>query len=218
MTWEGARGTGGWRYALAAIAVAAGGAAYARLVRPRLTNFGATPAEVARSMPLDGEVAGAHVVTNRATTIEAPPEAVWPWLAQMGELPRGGFYSFLAVERLLGMKVRNADRILPEHQDPRPGQALDRGGNMLVKAVLPGECLVLGPPPGGPVSTTWALAVYPESPGRSRFVSRCRIRYNRWTPMAVVFFVVLEWGQLLMEWKMLSEVKKRAQRLHRASA
>ena len=51
-------------------------------------------------------------MTNRAITIDARPEEIWPWLAQMGELPRGGFYSHMWVERLMGMRVENADRMI----------------------------------------------------------------------------------------------------------
>ena len=47
---------------------------------------------------------------TRGITIDAPPEAVWPWLLQMG-YGRGGWYSY---DRL-DMKG-SADEILPEHQ------------------------------------------------------------------------------------------------------
>ncbi len=58
-------------------------------------RWGATPAELADAMPgdewLDGP-AQARVAMTRAISIEASPDAVWPWIAQMG---RGaGWYSY----------------------------------------------------------------------------------------------------------------------------
>jgi len=55
-------------------------------------RWGATPAEVAESLPGDTLVPGAQYRTTRAIRIEAPPEAVWPGLVQVGCL-RAGFYS-----------------------------------------------------------------------------------------------------------------------------
>ncbi len=184
--------------------------AYARLIRPRLMNWGCTSDEIERAMPMDDDIVEPTVVTNRGITIDAPPDAVWPWIAQMGESPRGGFYSFTLVEKLLRMDVSNADEILPEYQEPKVGEALDRGGNMTVKAIVPGQCLVLGPPKGLDMDTTWALALYPTPDGGTRFISRCRVKYHRWTPAMLVAFLMLEPGQLIMELKMLHEVKKRA--------
>lgn len=58
-------------------------------------NWGATPAERSEQMPGDDfftDRAPAYVAMTRAVTIAAPPETVWPWLAQLG---RGaGWYSF----------------------------------------------------------------------------------------------------------------------------
>ena len=55
-------------------------------------------------------------ITTRAITIDASPEQVWPWLVQMGETPRGGFYTYEWVERAMGMNVHNAETILAEYQ------------------------------------------------------------------------------------------------------
>ena len=58
-------------------------------------GWGATPAERAMRMPGDEfftDRASAFVAMTRAVSITAPPETVWPWLAQLG---RGaGWYSF----------------------------------------------------------------------------------------------------------------------------
>ena len=52
-----------------------------------------------------------------------PPEAVWPWLAQIGQ-DRGGFYSYEWLENLAGCRMRNADRIHPEWQDRQAGDTV----------------------------------------------------------------------------------------------
>lgn len=202
-----------WRGLVGATAVGAGAAAFAAymgVVRRWHLRWGATDDEIAREMPLDGEVANPTYVTNRAITIRALPEEIWPWIAQMGELPRGGFYSYLAVERLLQMQVENADRILSEFQDPKVGDALDRAGTMLVKAVEPNRYLVLGPPPTPELAVTWAIALYPGARGFTRLVSRCRARLPR-GPKGLFWFSILDPGQFLMERKMLLGIKERAE-------
>lgn len=203
--------TGGVRLGLSAVGMIAGAAA----VRPKLQRWGATAEEIERPMLLDGAIGRPTVVTNRAVGIAAPPELVWPWLAQMGDFPRGGYYSFVGIEKLLGMNVTNADAILPQYQELHAGDVLDTRGTMTVRGVAPGQCLVLGPPETAALDfdSTWALGVYPDGEGGTRFVSRVRARYERWTPATAMIFAVLEWGQFVMEWKMLREVKRRAEQL-----
>lgn len=194
---------------IAAAGTAAAAGVY--LFRKWQGGWNATAEETACRMPLDEEVDDPTYVTNRAITIRALPEQIWPWLAQMGESPRGGFYSYLPVERLLGMKVENAEEVLSEFQNPEVGEPLDRAGTMRVKAVVRNHVLVLGPPPTPDLSVTWALALYPID-GTTRLVSRCRARLPRgWRGMAAR--IVLDPGQLVMERKMLIEIKKRAEKL-----
>jgi hypothetical protein len=75
--------------------IAVGGLAIAHLVlvRPRLFRWGATDEEAERVLPGDGEVPGAQIHGTRAITIHAPPEQVWPWLAQI-RYRRAGWYAF----------------------------------------------------------------------------------------------------------------------------
>ena len=74
-------------------AVCAGLGAYAAVLRPRLNRFGASDAELHSGFPGDDLIPDPYTVTTMATTIDAPPSAVWPWLVQMG-CDRAGFYSF----------------------------------------------------------------------------------------------------------------------------
>jgi len=181
------------------------------LLRRWQRRWEAAAEEIARPLPLDDEVSDPTYVTNRAITVPAQPEDVWPWIAQMGELPRGGFYSYVAVERLLGMKVRNAARILPGFKSPKPGEAIDRAGTMLVKAIEPNRVLVLGPPPSADRGVTWAIALFPSDDGSTRIVSRCRARLPRGL-RGFLMSLVLDPGQFLMERKMLLELRRRGLR------
>ena len=53
--------------------------------------------------------------------VDAPPEAVWPWIAQIGQ-GRGGFYTYQTLENLAGCKIKNTNEILPDHQHPAVGE------------------------------------------------------------------------------------------------
>ncbi len=64
----------------------------APLYRSWHLRWGATPAEVAARLQGEGLVEDAQYQSTRAISIAAPPEAVWPWLVQVGCL-RAGWYS-----------------------------------------------------------------------------------------------------------------------------
>jgi hypothetical protein len=94
--------------------------AYVIALRPWLLRWGANKEEVA------GPYRGANLVPNgiraatMAVTIEAPPERVWPWLAQMG-YERAGWYSW---DRLDNGGRPSADRIHAEWQEIKLGDRL----------------------------------------------------------------------------------------------
>src|SRR3984893_17190530 len=62
-------------------------------------RWGATPAEVAGSMPGDALLPHAQFRSTRAITIDAPPEAVWPWLVH-GGCVRARVYSNALLDNL----------------------------------------------------------------------------------------------------------------------
>src|SRR5690348_6276468 len=82
------------------------------LYLPWSAQWGSTHAERTATMPGDTLVTGGRVWT-RSITVDAPPSAVWSWLAQMG-VDKAGFYTYDWAERLAGDPVHNADRIHPE--------------------------------------------------------------------------------------------------------
>lgn len=80
-----------------------------------MTNWGATPNEVAERLPGDEIVGTARYRTTHAVTIDAPREVVWSWLIQLGQ-GRGGMYSYDWLENLLGLRMHSAQEIRPELQ------------------------------------------------------------------------------------------------------
>jgi hypothetical protein len=74
---------------------------------------------------------------------------VWPWIAQIGQ-GRGGFYSYDALENLIGCNIHSARRVHPEWQQIAPGDEIRLAPELALHvAVLePRRALVLqgGPP------------------------------------------------------------------------
>jgi len=98
----------------------------APLLRGRYNRWGATTSEVTASMPGDDLVPHPRLGYTRAITVDAPPEAVWPWLVQMGQ-GRGGLYSFDGLENLARCNIHSVDRIVREHQQLSIGDLVRMG-------------------------------------------------------------------------------------------
>ncbi|HEX8036090.1 MAG TPA: hypothetical protein VF510_19690 [Ktedonobacterales bacterium] len=188
---------------------------YRFVIRPWHLRWGATDAEVMRALPGDEEVQDPTLVTNRAVTIQVPPEDIWPWLAQIGK-GRAGFYSYEWIENLMGLDIKNSERILPEFQELKAGDMIPDLGP--VKAVEPDRYwLLAGHENWGDVS--WVMALEPLDAQQTRLISRTR--YNlRWGPLLrglppqmVPFYLFFEPGEFVMVRKMLLGIKRRAETL-----
>ena len=82
------------------------------LFRRWCITWGTRGDEATRKLPGDELLPDADLVTTRAITIDAPADAIWPWLVQMGS-GRGGAYTYDWIENLLGLNMHSADEILP---------------------------------------------------------------------------------------------------------
>jgi hypothetical protein len=183
------------------------GVLYARLLRRHILTWGATDAEAAARLPGDELLEEADGVATRAIEIEAPPAAVWPWIAQIGPAPRGGAYTYDWIENLLGLDMHSVDRILPEFQHPQVGDTIDYGANrMRIERVEPEHVLAWRSEDGNWV---WAF-VLEKSGGSTRLISRNRFRLP--TLAARLGMVPMEPTSLVMERKMLLGIKERAER------
>ena len=145
-------------------------------VRPLYVRWGTTPEERSARLPGDDLVRDAHYRVDHGITIKAPADSVWPWLVQLGQ-DRGGFYSYDWLERLIGDRISNADRIHPEWQSIKQGDFVraaqpeylgGRFGDVgwRVVELVPGRAIVL---------ENWgAFVVQPVDSATSRFYVRTR--------------------------------------------
>jgi hypothetical protein len=178
-----------------------------RLRQPILT-CGATAEEAEARLPGDELLEDADGVTTRAITIDAPLEAVWPWIAQMGPSPRGGAYTYDWIENLLGLNMHSADCVLPGYQHPRVGEGFGYGPNkMSFKIVEPEHVLATQSADGNWV---WSF-ILDERNRRTRLISRNRFRLPRLRDR--IGMIPMEPASLVMERKMLHGIQQRAERL-----
>ena len=188
--------------------------------RYSLLHWGATHAELQEALPGDELIADARRVATRGITIDAPPDAVWPWIAQLGQ-GRGGLYSYDGLENLAGCDIHSVDRIVPELQTIEVGGEvrLHPKVALTVWAVEPGSHLVLRPGPvgrgdgdldGAPFDYTWAFVLRRHPGRRTRLL--VRERYALLRPSAVAIVEPLAVVSAFMGIKQLRGIRDRAAR------
>lgn len=208
----------GWTLAAAALVYVAA----VVLIRPVYLHWGTTPAERLARMPGD-PVFDARYRVDHGITIHAPADSVWPWLMQLGQ-DRGGFYSYSALERLVGDHITNADRIHPEWQRLAVGdtiratQADYLGGRLgtlgwKVTDIVPGRAVVL---------ENWgAFVVQPIDSANSRLFVRTR-GDGRPSMLGLILgpfnVFVFEPAHFIMQRRMLQGIRDRAEGRVRGAA
>ena len=188
------------------------------------TKWGATEKEVNSSLPGDDLIANPKWQYTQAITIGVPAEKVWTWLVQIGQ-GRGGFYSYQALENLVGCHIRNADRIIPEFQHLELGENVLLHPKVLypVALVEPGRAIVLhydtrtgltlshGTKPVDYFESTWLFFLNPGDGNSTRLISRYRIDYNLSMRNKISYGYFVEPVSSTMQQQMLRGIKKRAE-------
>jgi hypothetical protein len=202
------------------IAIATGAAfliyvAGAVVLWPVHRGWGTQPDERALSLPGDRADRNPALELQHAVTIDAPPDAVWAWLVQLGQ-DRAGFYSYDWLERAFGADVHNVTTIRPEWQERHAGDFVRAtqpnylGGvfgkdlGWTVNDVEPGRALVL---------RNWgAFVLLPASGNQTRFIIRTTIgdpAIPVW--MAALDMMTFELPHFIMERKMMLQIKQLAE-------
>jgi len=185
--------------------------AAAPLVRRRHLRWGSTDREVSAAMPGDERQPDARFRATRAISIEAPPEAVWPWLVQVG-CGRAGWYSNDLLDNL---GRPSATTILGELQhlevdDWVPmapsGPPTDRTA-LRVDSFDPPHWLLWTKP-----DSTWCWSLTPEGANGTRLVTRIHATYDWSHPVtAMLGLVLMELGDFAMIRRMLRGIRHRAE-------
>jgi hypothetical protein len=199
-----------------AVAVGSVGAVVVAPLRAWFLRWGSSDEELNMALPGDELVARADLTATRAITIHADTDAVWPWIAQLGQ-GRGGFYSYDMLENLLGCDIHSANRIVPEWQSVTVGADVNLHPDVALTAALvqPGRALVLrGAVPAGrmpaPYDFTWAFVLYGKPGGPTRLIVRERYGYaSWWTPLLVEPVALISF---VMSRRMMRGIKHRAER------
>lgn len=155
-------------------------------VRPWYLHWGATAAEMTRTLPGDAIVGPDAGQETRAITIDAPVDVVWSWLAQLGQ-DRGGFYSFDLLENLVGCRMPTVDVLRPDRQHWAIGDRLwmypaERAGGAgfaTLHAYVPGRAMGFGTHMTGtsiaaPENGSWSFVLEPTGPATTRLLVRGR--------------------------------------------
>ncbi|MGB3687564.1 MAG: SRPBCC family protein [Ornithinimicrobium sp.] len=186
--------------------------AYLGVAGQRLRSWGTRGDETTRDLPGQELVPGRGAQLTQAIDIQAAPERVWPWVAQLGQ-DKGGFYSYAWLENLGGAGIVNAEQINPQWQDPRPGGRLrvHPWFSLEILRVDPGELLVVGRPVSSGLGFRWSFQVSPRGQSGSRLLVRERY---------VVPFAPARWcahvatvGSAVMSRGMLIGIRERAERV-----
>ena len=208
--------------AAAGAAVLGSTAAYLLAGRPWQLRWGATDEEHHATLAGDDLIPNPDLVATRAITVPAAADQVWPWIAQLGQ-GRGGFYSYDALENLVGCDIHSADRVVPQWQDLKVGDQVKLAPEvgLGVAVVEPGRALVLrgGVPMGAappPYDFTWAFVLRQQPEGTTRLLVRERYGYTRrWAPLLVEPVAVVAF---VMSQRMLRGIRDRAERASQPTA
>jgi hypothetical protein len=190
----------------------------APLYRRRHLCWGATPQEQSAQMPGDELFPRAQYRSTRAITIGARPEAVWPWLVQVG-CGRAGFYSHDLLDNLARP---SATTIIPVFQQLEVGQWVPMSPSatptertaLQVRSFDVDRRLLWAKP-----DSSWAWQLTPDEHGATRLVTRIHAVYEwkRQPLMASFGYVLMEFGDFAMLRAMLRGIKQRAETADQAS-
>ncbi len=180
------------------------------LVLQMIPTWGATSEEVARQFPGDELISDATVNWTHAITINAPAEQVWGWIAQIGER-RGAFYSYTFIENQMGNGdvYHNAERVVPEWQNPKPGDVLISGAlPMTVYQVVPNKQLI------GYMHSAfdwvWSWNLEAADPAHTRLIVRMRIAMPPSASNPLIDYGIAM-GGFVMEQGMLQGIQARVE-------
>jgi len=196
-------------------------------MRSKLRKWGSTEKELTRELPGDDLIKEMKGWYNHAVTINAAPADVWPWILQLGQ-NKGGFYSYELLENIVGSKIRNVDKIVPEFQDTAVGDRVmmtPKAAPYILNAIDPGRAFILRlrvnlennetvgadePLPEKYQDGSWLFFLEETSEGVTRMITRSRNDWNQ-SKTNTFFYGLFGVISIVMDRKLLKGIKKRAE-------
>ena len=178
---------------------------------PWMDRWGASQNEIAASLPGDELVPSPRISYTRAITINAAPEAIYPWIVQIGA-ERGGWYSYEWFEtNVLRCEISNAERIHEKWQNLKVGDPVrmcpgTSGPPPYEVAMLESDrAMILGHQDNGEWVEVWQYVLLPQADGSTRLVLRSRNAAQGW------FWDAMRPGEFIMARGMLLGIKERSE-------
>jgi hypothetical protein len=173
-------------------------------------TYGATENEIQAVYPGDDILDTPIISWTHALNIAASPQEVWPWIAQIGDT-KGGFYSYTFIENLVsGNDVyHNASRIIPEFQNPQPGEEII-GTVLPIKEVKTGDYFLAASNDFMGLGWTWVWVLQPSGNDQTRLLIRMKIQSPA-EDSNPIFTWLMDAGGFVMEKGMLRGLQERAE-------
>ena len=188
--------------------------ALAILLTPWMNKWHTTAEERAAAFPGDDLVEAPRLLINRAVTINAASDAIYPWLLQIGA-DKAGMYSYTWLERLTGCEMAKDEVLRSEWHNLKEGDLMKMCAGefapppYIVARLIPNEAVIFGHKDGDKWAETWQFILIPQSEGRTRLVTRTS------TTKIGGAWVVFNRIAFIMERKMLLTIKNLAETGHR---
>ncbi len=187
----------------------------------RRLRWGTVGTEATDLLPGDQFVPEPKWSYTLGVAVDASPEDVWPWIAQLGQ-GRGGFYTYQTLENMVGCRITNTTEIRRDNQHPAVGEDIylhPTAPPMRIQIVDSPNVFVLF---GSPADTgteeswgvsTWQFVVHSDHDGGARLLTRGRYDYTPdWKSRVAFGRFPMEVITYVMSRKMMLEIKRLAAR------
>jgi hypothetical protein len=161
-------------------------------------RWGVSNSETLRPYPCDDWVVSSVLAAWRGVRVEAPAEAVWPWVAQIRLAP----YSYDWIDNL----GRRSPRQLLGLAEPRAGDRFTTAGGRELGRIVSvdrGKQLT-----GTIMGACMSYVLVPHDDGSTRLLLKIVLRTRRWVALG------LSVGDLIMARRQLLNLKELAERHH----
>jgi len=164
------------------------------------------------ALPGDGIITEPKYNNTLAVTIDAQPNATWPWMVQMGQ-DRAGYYTHTWLENLMLCNMPSVDEIVPEWQQRAVGDFVPTWRGKLgwtISELENGKSISYT----NDNNITMTVIIIPMNSQSNRLLMRVRtVRHNNLF-MRLSESLLWNWAHCFMGRGALKGIKRRAEKLN----